>query len=833
MYRRFTPARPSVVVARILHRRLYVNTEGRIFVVRGRAAYDKLKQTLGHRNRRPSAAEAPTPDDLGCAGIDGELSLRRLDVIGRALNAWRKDLAAEMRLRPAKRRSNLRLARERQEITRLTSRWKTLRRWQAELASGREPAGAPFFLDSAAETELRDALSRARREYALTPLIAWQARVVYWFSGACATRRFLSALTRLLNACPKISWSERVRGFLQMVLVWKRRGEQESIRQLLVEMSFHLGHLPATITRAGKFSSRLRGRTFREHCDFLFASCSQLLEQARDRWQPVPAALAALTAADGSATALPHECFRVAIGGEDFGGLLRAIEALAAQIGVPGYDALLIAVDQATVLPDASEFDVLCRLLGRGDSVSDALWACEHHLMYRIADSHLSISRVRRLGEAFAERGCPLEWSNLGALAFRIQREDDLKPVQAWLTWLDSVSPRVITPRMRKLLDVAFWERYLPSIDEAGWFEQIAPCFTAVRRENAPENYQSLLDRIAAQQRFIGKNETLPKSLRKLLDLRNRREGERQVLRAHRAAGTLAETALPRLQSLERRDGSSPDPAKIRRSAEEAFLLLGIEGMDAVIRRLATAACQKNLGSLAGRIAPDRYWKFGRWAQSVIDLQGNRLHQLIAAEERHGSDYKRHLAENRPWLDAATVHGLDLDRWLSTEPETIVVGGRVMEIGPASDLRDVFLMGDYFQTCLSLGQCNDFTVLGNACDANKQVVFLFAHDSGGRRQVVARQLIAVSTDFKLLGYRCYVGSRFLEKVYRQEIVAAMASYCGRLAAQCRLELTEEGEPLPTGDHDWYDDGACEWPEAARTAWAASAQVNEDAVVSSL
>ncbi|HVX11733.1 MAG TPA: hypothetical protein VHC22_11175 [Pirellulales bacterium] len=829
---RQTIVRPrDILLARVLHARLYVNVEGRVFVVSGQVAHDKLKQTLAHRNRCPSMAESPTPNDLGCPCVDGELSFRRLDGIGRALNAWRKDLAAEMRLRPAKRRSTARLARERQEIARLTSRLKTLRRWRAALASGREPTGAPYFLDAAAETSLRAALTHARRECPLTPLMAWQARVVYWLSGDCATRRFLSAVTRLLSACPKTSWSDRVRGFQQAVLVWKRRGEQESIRHLLVEMSLHLRRLPASAIRAGQFSARLRGRTFREHCDFLLASCTQLLEDARrGRWL-VPAALAALAAADGSATALPHQCFKVPIGQEDFSGLLLALERLAAQIGKPGYDALLIAMDQLSVLPHTSEFELLCQLLGRGNSVSDALWAGEHHLMYRIASSCLSVPVVRRLSEMFAEHGYPLDWDELGELVGRIQKEEDLKPVRAWLAWLGSVSPRVITPRMRKLLDVAFWKRYLPSVHKHGWFEQLAPCLSAVRREKAPEDCQALLDRIAAQQRFIGKNEMLPKSLRKLLDLRDRRERERRALCAQRAAGTLAGVALPRLQSLERQHGASPDPAKIRRFAEEAFLQLGIESMDVVTRQLAAAACRTYLGSVAERIAPDRHWDFAAWARAVTELEGDRLRELIVARECHGPEYKRHLSENQDWLGEAAVHGVDLDRWLSAEPDTIVVGGRAMDIGLASDLHHLFLMGNYFHTCLTLGECNDFSVLGNAYDANKQVVFVFTDDDAARRQVVARQIIAVSSDFKLLGYRCYVASRFVEKGNREEIMRAMASYCGRLAARCGLELTAEGCPQSIADHFWYDDGACEWLAAARTAWAESTQMREETVVS--
>lgn len=179
----------------------------------------------------------------------------------------------------------------------------------------------------------------------------------------------------------------------------------------------------------------------------------------------------------------------------------------------------------------------------------------------------------------------------------------------------------------------------------------------------------------------------------------------------------------------------------------------------------------------------------------------------------------------------ALVRGYDLGPWFAAEPQVEMLGGHRMRIVVANDLHDIFLMGTYFHTCLSLGDINDRSVLANAYDANKQVVFMFANDDAGRRQVVARQLIAVSSDFQLLGYNCYVNSRYAERVKHQDILNAMGSYCGRLAAQCGLDLVNQGSPQEIGDHFWYDDGACEWPAAAQMAWAANSRENELSVPS--
>lgn len=824
MARPFLRDAPHVSLARVLHARLYVAGEGRTFAVRGRVAHDKLKQALTRLDRSPKVANAPAPRDLGVPGCDGELSGHLLHCIGRALNRWRKDLSAEMRRRPSKRRSTLSLARDYREIERLASRLADLRMWQAELAAGRVPAGAPYFLDSAADAALTAALTDERREHPLPPLIAWQARVVYWLSGDCAMRRFLSAAAVLLNAEPDACLEKEVRGFQEALALWKRRSRDEPIPNLRKEFALHFGELSPEVVRGGRFSTRLRGRTFQQHCDRLITNCSELLSEAqRQRRQFLPAALAALVAADGSAITLPQRCFRAIVEKNGFPRLFQILQDLADQIGQPGYDALLNAVEQIGDLNDNIGLTELREFLARGNTSADSAWACEQGLG---ASSNLSVRAARSLSESFSQRGCALSGYELSTLVNRMRRKDDLAPIHAWLAWLGSVSPRAVTPRLRKVLDRAFWDRYLPSVQQQGWFEQIQPWISVPRRSKTAEDAQPLLERIAAHQQLAGRKETLPKSLRKLLDTRDHRQRELAALHAREAEGVLDQSARARLRHLEQ-DCSAPPAAKIRRAAEEAFLLLGIETMNAVTCKLAEDVCRKHLQGLVARISPDQYWDFSLWIAGMGNAERNCLGELIASHELHGQSYKRQLADNQAWIGKALVRGMNLDRWLTAKPEAATIGDRNMEIMLAANPRDVFLMGNYFRTCLSLGDCNEISVLANAYDANKQVVFAVADDGCGCRQVFARQLLAVSSDFKLLGYRCYVNSHY-GKPHREQIETAMASYCGRLAARCCLELTDQGCPQEIGDHFWYNDGECEWPGAARAAWAKSRSATEAA-----
>ncbi|MFN0020660.1 MAG: hypothetical protein ACKVP0_20570 [Pirellulaceae bacterium] len=813
-----------ITLARALHARLYVNVEGHIFAADGPLAHEKLAQCLALHDRRPTTVEAPSPVDLGISACDGELSPHLLHDISRALNRWKLELAAESRLRPAKRRKTACLDRERQEIERLSTRLVSVRDWHAQLALGGEPLGAPFFLDPVAERELGTILNEAASQHSLTPLVAWQARVVRWLSGDSAVRRFLAAVVGLFRAYPQVSRCEQVRSFQQQVLVWKQRSEREPIRSLLAEISKQIQRLSPSVVREGQFSARLRGRNFGEHCDLLLNRSNQLLRNDEvQRWRTIPAAVAALAAADGSAVSLSSRCFQAGAEQENFALIFHAISKLAEQIGQPGYDALLTVIDRLPRPPHDHEYGLLRELLSQGSSLEDAAWACENSLFGSLTNSCLNVAAARRLSEAFAERGWVLGAYDLNRLVSAVRRMEDKTSIEAWLGWLACVSRRTITPRILKKLDSAFWNRYLPSVQRHRWFQHLAPCLVPPRRSKNLDNTQPLLERILVYQQIAGKGADLPKSIRKLLEHHDRRRRELEHLRTRHDAVSLDAAAKSRLLRLEQSEGESTDvnSAKLRRVAEEAFLLLGIEAQTAITARLAEAKCREHLGTLVPLLARDQLWDFAGWIEKMSDEERQRLRTVIAARACHGPKYKRHLADNQPWIDKALLQGIDLDPWFAADRQVQTIGGQTMEIVLATELHEIFLMGEYFHTCLSLGDINEMSVLTNAYDVNKQVIFMFTRGADGRREVVARQLIAISRDLKLVGYRCYMAWKHADKVYRPQGLAAMAAYCGRLARRCGLELADQGTPEEIGDHFWYDDSECEWPTAARAAWAAN------------
>jgi len=72
--------------------------------------------------------------------------------------------------------------------------------------------------------------------------------------------------------------------------------------------------------------------------------------------------------------------------------------------------------------------------------------------------------------------------------------------------------------------------------------------------------------------------------------------------------------------------------------------------------------------------------------------------------------------------------------------------------------------------------------------------------------VIGRKLLAISDDFKLLGYCDYLSWRHTDKSKREEGMKALSTYCGEFAARCGLDLADRGNVESFNDHFWYDDG---------------------------
>lgn len=802
-------------MARALHARLYLSADGKLFSFRGKVPYqDLIAALLKDRLASTLAERTPTPQELGIHPCDGQLCPQVLHNIQVALHRWGKELSEEkLRARARRRRASV-IASEQVEVKLLGDRLAEIRQ---KLAAHKEllATGGCYFLDAATEATLAALLAQSRRSLAIPPAVAWLARMVFWLSGECAARRFIRAAEVLLETYPKVSLAMQLDGFQRALQVWRKRSEIQPARQLRDELAAHVAQLSPELTRRVQLSVRLRGRTMRQHCDLLLTRCAQSVKhEQRLYWQTIPAHLAALVACDGSAVPIPQRCLTSTKERTAHPSQVEEFRSLAHEMEEPGYDALLRAIDELAEPAPRSEYGSLRRHLVAGQSLDNIAWLIQNYALYHIANQTLDIASARRLVDRLEKSGLKIEDWYLPRIISAVSDTRLRAAIERWVDWLASVSPRSVTPKLRLVLENFFRNRYLPLIGQVGWFEKVSPALLPLQGDPSSSSITELLQRLANYQQLLGHAAELPKSLRKMVDSHEREAREREHLRAQLASGSLSASAAQRWQLLEARSSDRSDTSKLRRAAEEAFLKLGVETQLTVMKQLALARSRDYLGEMAERLSCDQLWQCVNWLEELPAEERTRLRRLVASHRYFGSSYKQQLPENQPWIAKAAAEGFDLASWFAPPSHRLMLGQQRCEIHIACDIEKILLMGEYFDTCLGFGGVNNRTTITNAYDANKQVVFVVTRDSEGRERVLARMLLAISRDWKLVRYRLYMAVPRTETATRTAVFHAVTSFAAQIASDCGLPLADNGAPETIGEHFWYDDGTMEWPARA-------------------
>ena len=200
----------------------------------------------------------------------------------------------------------------------------------------------------------------------------------------------------------------------------------------------------------------------------------------------------------------------------------------------------------------------------------------------------------------------------------------------------------------------------------------------------------------------------------------------------------------------------------------------------------------------------------------VGDAERNRglLTRLLRhAAAAPGRPIAATLPLGQAWIARAAAR-MRVDVWLAPRRHTRELADQRLTLALEDDPLEVLRMGIPFDTCLSLadGFNAESTVL-NAVDPNKRV--LYVRDARGA--IVARKLLAVSSEFTLLGYRLYQVRGDLTG-----LPGAVHEFCGELAADCGLTLADAGAPAEIHPGFWYDDGAVAWTGAGHHSRAALA-----------
>ena len=223
----------------------------------------------------------------------------------------------------------------------------------------------------------------------------------------------------------------------------------------------------------------------------------------------------------------------------------------------------------------------------------------------------------------------------------------------------------------------------------------------------------------------------------------------------------------------------------------------------AALERAIESAFRARLESLCGAL-PDGFAFDENWFNALLlggDVEYNRkwARALLRHEVAGRADWRQNLPGNARFLENLRARGVDVNFYGSEFGRSHGELWLWIENAPLHILQ----MGNRFNTCLSRGGCNAFAGVANAIELNKRVVY--ARDKKGH--IVARQLWAISEEFKLVGFDVY-STYDAEK--RAGLEAIFAAHARQWARGCGLELADAGEIEKLVAPQWYDDGVRAW-----------------------
>ncbi len=123
--------------------------------------------------------------------------------------------------------------------------------------------------------------------------------------------------------------------------------------------------------------------------------------------------------------------------------------------------------------------------------------------------------------------------------------------------------------------------------------------------------------------------------------------------------------------------------------------------------------------------------------------------------------------------------------------------GGTVHLALEEDCLEIFRMGGYFKTCLSPGDMNFFSVLANAADINKRV--LYARNDAGN--VVGRRLLCLTQGGSILAFHAYCDREAID------FEAVSSDFTLELASRMGTKVVPTGNVPTLIATDWYDDMA--------------------------
>ncbi len=277
---------------------------------------------------------------------------------------------------------------------------------------------------------------------------------------------------------------------------------------------------------------------------------------------------------------------------------------------------------------------------------------------------------------------------------------------------------------------------------------------------------------------------------------------EVDVLRRKAAVGD--QGAAKRLARLEKRIGEAPRVGqgrmvRLQERLRRARRLALLERFEQHVTRHVEDA----FGGVPGDSDIRKLLDSPRWRRVLIPILGlspatrSLAVRLVAIRQGPPPWDLRDEPANAAFLRRLVKRGVDVEPWAEGSVATTVecLGQRIT-LALENDPLDVFEMGHHFDTCLSPGSCNYFSVFANAADINKRV--LYARTADGR--VVGRCLLALTDTGGIVAFHPYA--------HRSELgfETLVREFGAKLAEKMGVHMLPHGSVSRLVATDWYDDG---------------------------
>lgn len=334
-----------------------------------------------------------------------------------------------------------------------------------------------------------------------------------------------------------------------------------------------------------------------------------------------------------------------------------------------------------------------------------------------------------------------------------------------------------------RLLPRSRWPQLTNKDQAAAWIARYPAALATALRRLASVDADA--ERMAAKR--LARDLPDPAALRREIQaLRERRD---KPGAAKRLANLEARLARPRC----------PSPARLARLATK----LERTACEIALTRFGATLTTTAIDRVRRVFALSEYPEWGRDSRTLVLLSA--LLDLEAHDRALAGRLVRARCGPPPWdlrddpvnvafLDAMRRAKVDPAPWLDDTARAVSAAGEPLTLALTSDPIEVFAMGAHFETCLAPNASNFFSVVANAADINKRVLYARRGD-----RVVGRCLLALTDAFGILTFNVYSHER-------SDLANHVRDFALDLARRMNTTVVPAGSVQTLLARDWYDDG---------------------------